>query len=140
MKNKKKSNPLVLFVIVILLAIGFLAGCDDVPETLPYAKSEISAMHPYSTEMTGYACIDRKLNSGKGVYYFPCASIEFATALGEFVRSQKREGNEVVAIASDNTGPYGSTKGFHVVTRPCNGKCEPPSGIDQCELPSGIDQ
>jgi hypothetical protein len=118
---------------IATFVVGYQVGSDAaaVPETSAYANSEISAMHPSSDELTGYECIDRNFNSELGGQYYPGERGEFARNLGAFVRSQKREGNEVVVIASDSIGPYGIPSCFHLVARPCVYKCEPPSGINK---------
>ena len=53
---------------------------------------------------------------GNGVYYFPCISYKFANSIVLF----KKPGIVITAISPNNTGSYGSTLGYFVVTEPTN--------------------
>lgn len=82
---------------VLLLAV-LVAGCGS------------PAGDPQNIGKSGCA----SLQYGKGLYYFPCTQADFGNALFTF-RSQ-RPGAKILAIAGDETGGYGRTIGYFVVT------------------------
>lgn len=92
-------------VIVLMTLLGVLVvGCDP-------------ASDPANVQTT---MSDGVIDYGNGVYYFPYTSALFGNKLSAFIK--EHEQLELVGLASNGTGGYGTNKGYFVYFRergPC---------------------
>lgn len=92
-----------LLTLVLLCGSIFLLGCDTAADR-ERVRSTVSLINV--------------VNYGNGVYYIPGVGSDVGNTLSAFVAAHPDK--RVVALAPNDTGPYGVTTGYFVVVQNVN--------------------